>query len=244
MHVRGGYPCYGQHVGVLVFQGESPRIPGDPGHGETFPFPVCYEVVEGSFTELMAGSAELKQKLCDAVRNLEKKGIRAVIGDCGLMALYQRELAGATALPVLTSALVLVPLLWSLIGGKGLIGIITGHAAFLQEHHLQAAGITAEIKLAIQGMEAEPHFKETVIEGRGDLDVNLMRRDVLAAAAKLMQKNNEIRAVLLECSNLATYSRYLQEKYRLPVFDLTGAALLLEHAVHAPVYTARVMHLP
>ncbi len=75
MLVYRGYPFYGQYVGVLVFRGESPRVPGDPGHGATFPFPVCYEVVEGTFADLIEGSDAVKGKLCQAVKNLEAKGI-------------------------------------------------------------------------------------------------------------------------------------------------------------------------
>ena len=239
MNAQKGYPFYGQHVGVVVFNGKAPRIPGDPGHGATFPFPVCYEVVNGTFTDLIEGSEAVKDKLCHAVKNLEAKGIRAVVGDCGLMALYQQNMAASGSLPVLTSSLVLAPLLWNLVGRKGAIGIITGHAGLLQERHLLGAGISTEINVEIQGMEDEPHFKEIVIEGGIALDVALMGRDVLAAATKLMQKNKEIRAILLECSNLATYSRPLQEAFGLPVFDITGAALMLEHAVHAPAYCAR-----
>lgn len=239
MLVQGGYPFYGQHMGVLVFRGKSPRVPGDPGHGATFPFPVCYEVVEGSFVELIGGSEEIKNKLQHAVKNLEGKGIRAVIGDCGLMALYQQEIAGCSSLPVLTSSLVLVPLIWQLVGGKGTIGVITGHAGLLQEHHLRGAGIGKEINLEIQGMEEESHFKEIIIEGGTELDAGQMRRDVLAAAGKLVQKNREIRAILLECSNLATYSGPLQVAFGLPVFDVTGAALMLEHAIHAPLFAGK-----
>ncbi|MEW5919870.1 MAG: hypothetical protein AB1796_02740 [Bacillota bacterium] len=236
MKVAKGFPFYGQRVGVLVFQGKSPRVPGDPGHAKTFPFPVCYEVVEGSFSDLIEGSEGIKNELLGAVKKLKAKGIWAVIGDCGLMALYQQELASGGSLPILTSALVLVPLLWNLVGRKGAIGIITGHAGLLQEQHLRAAGIGSETHLEIQGMELEPHFREIVIEGGTALDVDLMCRDVLAAAGKLLQKNKGVQALLLECSNLATYSHALQEKYQLPVFDITGAALMLEHAVHAPPY--------
>lgn len=236
MVVESGYSFYGQKIGVLVFSGSSPRVPGDPGHAQTFPFPVSYEVIQGTFTDLLEGSEEIKSKLCKAVKNLENKGIRAVIGDCGLMALYQREMAESSSLTVLTSSLVLVPLLWHLLGQRGVIGIITGHSSLLRDKHLRCAGISPDIKLAIQGMEEEAHFREIVIDGGMDLSLNLMRRDVLAAAAKLIGNNQEIRAILLECSNLATFSSSLQEKYKLPVFDITGAALMLEHAVHAPRY--------
>ena len=236
MIAESGYPFYGQYIGVLVFNGNSPRVPGDPGHAATFPIPTCYEVVTGTFADLLKGSEEIKRKLCDAVKNLENKGVRAVIGDCGLMALYQQEMAASSSLPILSSALVLVPLLWNLIGRRGTIGIITGHSSLLHDKHLYGAGIGPDIKLEIQGMEHEKHFREIIIDGGLDLNVNLMGKDILAATAKLLRKNKEVKVILLECSNLATYSLSLQEEYKLPVFDITGAVLMLKHAIHAPRY--------
>jgi hypothetical protein len=74
--VKAGYPFYGQDIGILVFNGKSPRIPGDPGNSATFNFQVCYEVVNGSFKDLIEGSEEIKDKIVNAAVNLESKGIR------------------------------------------------------------------------------------------------------------------------------------------------------------------------
>ena len=56
-------------------------------------------------------------------------------------------------------------------------------------------------------MECQLHFAEVVIRGGGTLNVERMRQDVLRAARVLREKTPELRAVILECSNLATYSR-------------------------------------
>lgn len=234
--IRGGYPFYGQRVGILVFDQKSPRVPGDPGHSSTFDFQVCYEIIDGQFRELISGSDEIKIKLISAVKNLESKGIKAVIGDCGLMALYQREISACTSIPVLSSSLVLVPLIWNLIGRIGSIGIITGHSSLLNREHLKKVGITKDINIVIQGMEEEPHFCEVVINGGLDLNVDLMREDVLTATQKLLNRCNSIRAILLECSNLATYSRYIHDKTDIPVFDIVAGARLLEYSVNPPDY--------
>jgi len=234
--VKGGFSFYGQKIGILVFNQKSPRVPGDPGHSATFDFPVCYEIVNGSFSELINGSQKVEEQLIKSIKNLENKGIKAVVGDCGLMALYQRKMAGATNLSVLSSSLLLVPLIWDLIGREGSIGIITGHSELLNEKHMIGAGITEDINVTIQGMEEEPHFSEVVIKGGLELDTELMKKDVLSAVEKIVKRDNKIKAILLECSNLASYSKYVYDAFNIPVYDVVIGANILEYSVNPPRY--------
>ena len=233
--VKGGYPFYGQAVGVLVFDQKGPRVPGDPGNNLTFPYPVCYEIVDGKFSDLIKGSEEIKVKLVKAVDNLKKKGVKGIVGDCGLMALYQAEMAGETGMPVFSSAIVLIPLVWQLIGRSGSVGILTGHSDLLSKNHLSAAGWNEGISIAIQGMQDEPHFSDIVINGKPELDCDLMRRDVINGARKLL-KNSDVRAIINECSNLATYSADVYEEFAVPVFDVVTGANLIESCVRPPRY--------
>ena len=45
---RGGKSLYGARVGILMLETRFPRIPGDMGNAETWPFPVLYKVVPGA----------------------------------------------------------------------------------------------------------------------------------------------------------------------------------------------------
>ena len=45
---KGGKAVYGAAVGILMLQARFPRIPGDVGHAQTWPFPVHYKVVAGA----------------------------------------------------------------------------------------------------------------------------------------------------------------------------------------------------
>lgn len=233
---RSGYPWYGQKVGILVFKGEAPRIPGDPGHAETFPYSVRYAVVEGKFLDLVEGSPTIKANLVQALKELRSAGVEGAVGDCGLMSLYQDELATLSGLPFMGSSLALIPLVWYIIGCSGSIGIITGHSELLLESHLLHSGWRPEISLAIQGMEHESHFAEIVINGGKNLDPTLMSNDVVSAAKKLLSAHPEVRAIILECSNLATFSQAVYEETKLPVFDIVAAANLLEYALNPPQY--------
>ena len=229
-----GYPFYGQQVGILVFNGSTPRIPGDAGHAATFPFPVRYEIVDGGFMSLLHEDEKTRNNLLSAVKRLKFQGIQAVAGDCGLMSLYQRELAGCGIL-VAASALCQIPMLWQLSGRTGKIGVITGHSEWLKPVHFAASGCQ-DIPVAIQGMETEPHFSQTVIQGGDSLDPDAMQREVVHAAQRLLDAASDTTTIVLECSNLATYSAAVAQYSGLPVFDIVSAVRLLEYGVNPPRY--------
>lgn len=233
--IKGGHSFYGQEIGVLVFSQSSPRALGDPGHAGTFDFQVHYEIVDGKFSDLIKGSDEIRKKLVKSVQNLREKGIKAVVGDCGLMSLYQREMASEGGLMTVSSSLILVPLAWQLIGKTGSVGILTGHSELLKESHLRACGYDDSIEIKIQGMQDEPHFSEVVIHGGSELDVDRMRSDVLSAVEKLTA-DSDVRALVVECSNLGTFSADIYERFGIPVFDIVTGAKLLRYSLNPPRY--------
>ena len=106
-------------------------------------------------------------------------------------------------------------------------------AELVQEVHMESGVYTITLK---EGMEEEAHFSEIVIHGGLDLDVDRMRGDVLSAGEKLRQKAKGLRAVIFECSNLASYSADLGELLEVPVFDTLSAANLAAYAVNPPRY--------
>lgn len=227
-----GYPFYGQEIGVLVFNSQSPRIVGDAGHAGTFAFPVQYEIVQGSFHQLVEGSAQSYNHLLNAVENLKKRGAKAVIGDCGLISLYQRKLARESGMLLAASSLCQLPMIWKIFGDTGEIGIITGHSAFLKESHLIESGMTEEMSLVIQGMEQEEHFSEIVLNGGKDLNISRMQGNVRDAAKKLLQRCCNLKAVILECSNLASFSQDVSEVTGVPVYDIVSTANWIAQGLH------------
>ena len=206
MKLETGQAFYGQKVGILVFSTKTPRIPGDAGHGGSFPYQVRYEIVEGGFADLITGSAGIKDAILKAGQNLTRLGIRAIIGDCGMMSLYQDCLGKELGVLFAGSSLCLIPTVWQLIGRHGTIGIITGHSKLLGRQHLKHSGWDEDMDISIQGMEDQKHFREIVIEGGLHLNREAMLKDVLEAGKKLREKTPGLRAVIFECSNLATLS--------------------------------------
>lgn len=213
-------------IGVLMFESAGDRIIGDPGMPGTFPFPIRYGIVPGSYRDLIHGSPQACERLCTAAQKLEQEGVAAIAGDCGLMALYQSALAESVQVPVISSSLVLLPLAQCLIGKDRKIGIITGHSQLLSEQHLLGANADPD-RLVIQGMEEQPHFRQVVLEGSCPQDYQLMARDVLHAVKLLLEREEAIGAILLECSNLTTFAREVSKHYSLPVLDVNLAIQML-----------------
>ena len=224
-------------IGVLKFASAGDRLVGDPGMEGTFTFPVCYGTVPGSYRDLIEGSQETCTNLCAAAKALERQGAWALAGDCGLMALYQKEIADSVRVPVVSSSLVLLPMIQQMLGETLKVGVLTGHSLLLQKKHLEAVGADIE-KLVIQGMETQPHFCRVVIEGEDKQDYNKMLHDVLDAVEQMLHRCDVIGAILLECSNLTTFAREVAEHFDMPVFDVNMAIRMLYRSRRSDRYRA------
>lgn len=219
-------------IGVLLFATAGDRLKGDPGFLGTFEFPVEYGIVEGSYRDLINGSPDACKRLCEAALKLEQKNVSAIAGDCGLMALYQRQIADSVGIPVISSSLIFIPLVKIMISKEQSIGILTGHSAFLGEDHLRAAGLQNQNGIVIYGMQDEPHFKEVVIEGTTKQEYHKMKEDVLNGVRHLKESCNALGAIILECSNLAVFSAEIAKEYKIPVFDINTAIYMMREIVN------------
>ena len=81
-------------------------------------------------------------------------------------------------------------------------------------------------------MEGYNEFNEVIIEGqRNRMDIDLIESEVLSAACELCDINPEMRAIVLECTDMPPYAHSIQAKLKRPVFDLTTLATMVHNAV-------------
>src|SRR5271170_8190780 len=92
---HGGKTLYGARVGILMLETRFPRIPGDMGNGNTWPFPVLYKVVPGATPDRVVRhkSQGLINAFLDAATELVQLGADGLTTTCGFLSLYQREIA-------------------------------------------------------------------------------------------------------------------------------------------------------
>jgi hypothetical protein len=217
---HGGKGLYGARVGILMLETRFPRIPGDMGNAETWPFPVLYKVVPGaSPRRVVADRAQgLLEEFLAAAEELVRLGADGITTTCGFLSLYQREIAAHVGVSVATSSLMQIPLIERVLSPGKRVGVLTVSAANLTAEHLRAAG--ADPATPIVGTDDGTEFSRVMINDEERLDVAAAERDILAAGEALVTRHRDIGAVLLECTNMVPYARALSERLRRPVFSI------------------------
>jgi hypothetical protein len=233
MRVQGGYNLYGFSVGILVLDTQFPRIPGDMANASTFPFPVRYHRVQGASPELVVrqGSHELLPAFIAGAQFLEQEGVRAISTNCGFLAKFQREMAAAVRIPVFTSSLMLVPMVYRMLPPGQAVGILTVDATSLTPADFEGAGITADMPLAVAGLEAEKEFTRVLLGNQLTLDVEVARREHIRVAQILCAEHPEVGAIVLECTNMPPYRSDIQAATGLPVFDIVHLVQMVHTAL-------------
>lgn len=209
-------------LGILMLEGKMSVEPGCMACLDTFPYPVLRKTVRGSKTPLSAEEAEAMLPLyVDAARELADEGVAAITANCGLIALMQEELAAAVDVPVVTSALLMVPMLHRMMPSRR-IGILTFFTDAVGERNYRASGWSErEIPIALGGVgesEAWNEFlrtKEITPELRTGLE-----RDLLATVHRMVEEHEDIGAFVSECTMLPTSLQRVREELGLPVYDI------------------------
>lgn len=218
---RGGKSIYGAPLGILMLEARFPRIPGDMGNGETWPFPVLFRVVRGATPEkvVLLGAKGLLPDFIAAAQELVHLGAEAITTNCGFLSLFQRELAEAVQVPVATSSLMQVPWVQATLPPGKRVGVITVSKQSLTPAHLDAAGVPRDIPCV--GTESGREFFRVLIRAdQQDMDIDLATQDILDAGRELVTRHPDVGAIVLECTNMPPYAAALRDALGLPVYDI------------------------
>ena len=218
---RGGKAVYGAPLGVLMLDARFPRVPGDMGNAQTWPFPVLYRVVRGATPErvVLEGARGLLPDFLDAAAELVALGAEAITTNCGFLSLFQRELAAHVGVPVATSSLLQVRFVQAMLPPGQRVGVVTVSAGSLTSAHLEAAGVPADTPVV--GTEGGREFFRVLIRGEAeDMDLDLAESDVVDAGRELVRRHNDVGAIVLECTNMPPYAAALREAVGRPVYDI------------------------
>ncbi|MEW6549557.1 MAG: aspartate/glutamate racemase family protein [Spirochaetota bacterium] len=227
----GGRTTYGHELGILMLDTRFPRIPGDIGNALSFPFPVLYRIVEGASPRRVVEEADpsLLEPFVAAAKELEKAGARAITTSCGFLALFQRELSAAVQVPLFSSSLMQIPLLYEIFGRRGRAGVLTARSSSLGERHFSACGASGVPRL-VAGMDDSPLFTRIFLE-KGEpgaipeFDIGEMEKEVVYAALGLVARDPTIPFIVLECTNMPPFREAIRRATGKPVFDIMTLAL-------------------
>jgi len=236
--LEGGRTLYGLVLGVLMLDTRMPRVPGDVGNAETWPFPVHYSVVKGADTSRIMGrdpDPSLLAPFVDAGRELERLGARAITTSCGFLAIFQQELQAALSVPMLSSALLQVPLVSRVLGQGKRIAILTERPN-LTERHFNGAGWSAkDIPVTVCAMPEDSVFPTVFIDQSLTADRDVLEREMVDLALRAA-KEPGVGALVLECTNFVPFAQAMRRATGLPVYDLYTLVMQTYLATAAPEF--------
>jgi Asp/Glu/Hydantoin racemase len=202
-------------LGIVMLDTRFPRPLGDVGHPDTFAVPTHQEIIRTTGPAMVVETAASfrKARMVPAfqiiVRNLERRGARAITTSCGFLVLIQKELQAVVRVPVITSSLLLLP---GLLKKHKQVGVLTISSAKLGEEHLRCAGVPRErlADVLVQGVEPGTEFVTRILGNQPQLDVVQAQQDVVAAAMALKARAPQLTTVVLECTNMPPYQAAIE----------------------------------
>jgi Asp/Glu/Hydantoin racemase len=202
-------------LGIVMLDTQFPRPLGDIGHPDTFSVPVHHEIIRSTGPAMVVETAASfrKARMVPAfqiiVRNLERRGARAITTSCGFLVLIQKELQAVVRVPVMTSSLLLLP---GLLRKHQQVGVLAISSAKLGDEHLRCAGVPRErlADVLVQGVEPHSEFVTRILGNQAQLNVAQALQDVVAAAVALKARAPALTHVVLECTNMPPYQAAIE----------------------------------
>lgn len=214
-------------LGIIMLDTVFPRPPGDIGNPATFPFATrAIKVARASPEKVIFGRAEgIIDGFVEAAQTLERAGCRAIVTSCGFLALHHHTIAAAVSVPFASSSLCWLPTLYNSFGGARHVGIMTASQASLGHEHLAALGGSMDSPIA--GMPVDSEFARVIVGNQPQGDMQQVHGEMVEVAEQLVAAQPQLRAILLECTNMPPVAAEITRRTGLPVFDLVGLAKLM-----------------
>lgn len=209
-------------IGVIMLNTHFPRLLGDIGNPQSFDFEVVYEHVSSASVSAIVTkegvNSEIKNDIINSIKSLENKNVSLIVTTCGFLGEMQDELKLHTNTPILTSSLLTLPFVRTFINhSEDKIGVLTFDASKLNEKHF---GGHYSNDIIIGEIPKNGKLYNTIKNDLTTLNEIEAEKEVVESALKLIEKNKDIKAIVLECTNLSPYINTIKSKTNLPVFDI------------------------
>ena len=207
-------------VGILMLDTKFPRVVGDGGNPDTWPFPVLIEKVRGATPHQVVdmGLEGLLEPFVAGAEALVAAGADGITTTCGFLALYQRALAERAGVPVAASAILQVPWVEALLPTGRRAGIITADSANLTPAHLAATGVALDTPIA--GTQGGRALTRVFTDKASEYDWADCEADLVDAGRRLLDQHPAVGAFVLECTNMPPFGPALADAFGLPVYDV------------------------
>ncbi|MEO9874584.1 MAG: aspartate/glutamate racemase family protein [Anderseniella sp.] len=215
-------------LGVLMLDTNFPRPVGDIGNPESFDHPVIYRRLPGAVVSRIVTDEPLPDNLVELfvshAQALEQEGATVISTSCGFLFPLQERLQAAVSVPVVTSALCMLPVLRKKLGPDAPVGILTFDAERLSPRHIPDNG-----PLTIEGLANSDHLYRVITDDLAELDQAQAGSNVADAFQRLKSRDPLLKAVVLECTNLPPYRHKILNNNSFSVFDILDAIKHLQN---------------
>ena len=216
-------------IGILCWEtGQVPMglrqletLVGNSTNPASYDYPVRFHPVRGANVHTILENPDpgvLRTMIADA-QAMAAQGVKAITTSCGFNAIFQQPLAEAVGVPVFTSSLLQVPLVQRIHGLTSEICILTANARALRPAHFSSAGITSTESLHTVGLEQCPEWNRMFAQPDAEIDLAAIEQEVVGTALRALAQHPNIRAFVLECTDLPPYAAAIRRHSGLPVFD-------------------------
>jgi hypothetical protein len=215
-------------LGIIRLDYHCYPILGDIDHAGSFGYPVHYKKVKGlNFTMCKEGrelTEPVKEEFEKAVKYLVDQGVKAITGDCGFMQWYQEHARTLTDKPVFISSLMQLPTITAAFAKHETIMVLTANKVSLEplrQKLKKESGIDhTDKRFVFVGCEDIQDFGEEVRLGKKVDPLKAGPRIVERVVSLLkLPENENVKAILMECTELPHYSDAVRNATQLPVFD-------------------------
>jgi aspartate/glutamate racemase len=218
----------GVTIGLVQMHVNLAMIPGNMGNATTFDFPMLYRRMNAeNVVDVMANppTENFTDAIVEAAQWLELQGVRAIMGNCGFFGSYQNAVKARINVPFFSSSLMMLPMMVHSMPGNKKVGVITANGPILKEvQAIENCGLSPEDKnnrIVVRGCEDGEEFSTTIMANTGEYNPAKVEQEIVAVAKKLVEENDDIGAILLECTELSPAAAAVQNEVRMPVWDYT-----------------------
>jgi len=216
-------------LGVLRLDYNYPPSAGDVDCPGSYGYDVIFRCVPGLTFEMAQQGMmtyQVQQQFVQAIDWLEKKGVCGIMGDCGFMMAFQPLARDVANVPVFMSSMVQSPMISVAFDKYDKILILTANGKTLKPQKnilMKECGFDVDdTRFLIEGCEDVPGF-DAVARGE-KVDIERVTPGVIKKVENLLSMQPNIRAILLECTELPPYADALRQTTGLPVWDAITCA--------------------
>jgi len=221
---------FGESIGMLAFGQWFPALShGHQSYMTTYNFPIRLKFVESPLPPDDIDKEKEKKyrgwnlpEWIKRAKELEEEGVRAIVTGCGITGTMQRELSNSVNIPVFTSTILFVPLIFRTLKKGQKVGILTVSAELLirwDNMLLRECGVDESILIVISGMSESDYCETWWSQLNQDFDKKKVEEAIVKVALRMISEEPEIGAIVCECTEMSLYSKAIRNATGLPVFD-------------------------